>query len=153
MQPPAFFRSIFRRLLRRREGYHRSSCIPAGLLFERKREDKAGGADIALCFDAPLVLGRNGGGDGKPKAKAALLPSGGVCPVKPLKQMGKLGGRNGLAGVTHRQPGLAVCLLEGEGNGSACRAVFNGVVQQNRNRPVELVPLPQKGQILREMVV
>ena len=91
---------------------------------QRHGKNEAGGGGVALRLQGALVLGGDGGGNGQPKAEAALLPPGGIRPVKPFEQAPQLLRRNGVAGVGNRQPGLPVRLLQGQGDGARRRAVY-----------------------------
>ncbi len=76
--------------------------------FQRHGEEEPGGGLVASAFSVPLVLRRDGGGDGQPQAEARLLPPGGVRPVESLEEPLQLLRRNGFAGVGYQQTGLPV---------------------------------------------
>ncbi len=69
-------------------------------------------------------------GDGEAQAVPALAPvPGRVRPVKVLKQVGQVLGRDGRAGVVDGQAHLVLLAGQGEGDSAPGTGIFDGVVQ------------------------
>ena len=95
------------------------------------KDETASFAQLTLDPECTTVCFQQALGYGEPEAAAAGGPGAGlVHPVKPLKDVGQVLGRNAFTSISHAYLYPVALLLRGYGDGAAWRSVGHRIFQQ-----------------------